>query len=65
VKDIIMGIDNDGKSMWILLCDVNFFSNKRYETKNEAELAVEYISKTRLGGRIIRVDLDPGFMEGR
>lgn len=42
-----------------------FFSNKRYETKNEAELAVEYISKTRLGGRIIRVDLDPGFMEGR
>ncbi len=41
------------------------FLFKRYETKREAELAVEYISKTRLGGRIIRVDLDPGFKEGR
>lgn len=57
VRDIIMGIDNDGNP-----CGFCFVV---YETKKEAELSVEYVSKTRLGGRIIRVDMDPGFKEGR
>lgn len=28
-------------------------------------MAVEYVSKVKLGGRIIRVDIDPGYQEGR
>jgi RNA recognition motif-containing protein len=52
-----MGIDNEGHS-----CGFCFVI---YETKREAELACEYISRTRLNGRIIRVDMDPGYIEGR
>lgn len=36
-----------------------------YETHEEAERAVEYISQTKLHDKLIRVDLDPGYKEGR
>jgi hypothetical protein len=38
---------------------------RRFSDHEEARLAVEYISHTKLWERIIRVDWDPGYKEGR
>ena len=52
-----MGINNEGNP-----CGFCFVI---YYTHEEAERAVEYISKSKLNERIIRVDWDAGYKEGR
>lgn len=52
-----MGINNEGQRCGF--CFVIF------EMHEDAERAVDYISQTRLDEKIIRVDLDPGYKEGR
>jgi len=37
----------------------------RYFSREDAERAIRLISNTYLDNRIIRVDLDPGFVDGR
>ncbi|PIO52534.1 hypothetical protein TELCIR_26160, partial [Teladorsagia circumcincta] len=36
-----------------------------YYTRDEAENAVRFLNRTTLDGRLIRVDFDAGFVEGR
>lgn len=50
--------------MWFLLRHV-FLQIHRFDSHEEARYAVEYISKTKLSERIIRVDWDPGYKKGR
>ena len=49
-----MGINNEGHGCGF--CFVIF------STHEEAERAVDYISQTKLNSKIIRVDLDPGYI---
>lgn len=51
--------------MWILFRYVYYLKMYRYETHEEAGLAVQYVSKSKLDERIIRVDWDPGYQKGR
>lgn len=63
--------------MWLLLCRVqpSYFSLRSKRTENErvdryylredALDCIKYLNGTRLDERIIRTDLDPGFVEGR
>ncbi|EAR85394.1 nuclear cap-binding protein subunit 2 (macronuclear) [Tetrahymena thermophila SB210] len=57
IKDLIMGINKEGQSAG--------FCFVVYHTHEEARIAVEYISQTKLNDRVIRVDWDYGFKEGR
>jgi len=57
IKKIVMGINNEGSR-----CGFCFVI---YETHAGAQKAVDYISQTRLIEKVIRVDLDPGYKEGR
>lgn len=57
IDRIIMGINNEGSP-----CGFCFVI---YTTHEEAERAVEYISKSKLDERVIRVDWDAGYKEGR
>lgn len=60
VKDIKMGINDDGHPAGF--CFVMYPSHSyRFNNHEEAQLAVEYISQTKLWERIIRVDWDPGY----
>ncbi len=52
-----MGINKNGEPVGF--CFIIFYTHK------EAQYAVEYISQTKLDDRIIRVDYDIGFKEGR
>lgn len=58
VKRIIMGLDKFKKTP----CGFCFVE---YYTRQDLEQAVLFINGTRLDDRIIRVDLDAGFIEGR
>lgn len=51
--------------MWFLLCYVLPSSQLRFNTHEEALYAVEYISKTKLHERVIRVDWDAGYKKNR
>ena len=53
IDKIIMGINNEGN-----FCGFCFVI---YSTHEEAERAVEYISKSKLNERVIRVDWDAGY----
>ena len=44
---------------------VTLDSSLRYYQKEDARNSIQYISGTKLDDRIIRVDWDIGFMEGR
>lgn len=37
----------------------------RYYTREDAEIALQNVSNTRLDDRVIRADWDAGFVEGR
>eukprot|EP01083_Nonionella_stella_P126613 383312_1 len=58
VKRVIMGLNKVTKSP-CGFCFVEYFTNE------EAVLARRYLDHMKLDGRIIRVDMDPGFEEGR
>ncbi|KAI5480540.1 nuclear cap-binding protein subunit 2 [Pseudohyphozyma bogoriensis] len=58
VKRIIMGLDRNTKTP-CGFCFVEFF------THEQALASLRYISGTKLDERIIRADLDPGFVDGR
>ncbi|KAA8909906.1 hypothetical protein TRICI_004343 [Trichomonascus ciferrii] len=58
IKHIIMGLDRFNKTP----CGFCFVE---YYTHQEALDCVKYLNQTKLDDRIIRVDLDPGFKEGR
>jgi nuclear cap-binding protein subunit 2 len=58
VKRIVMGLDRFNKTP----CGFCFVE---FHTHDEAVNAVKYLNQTKLDDRLIRVDLDPGFEEGR
>ncbi|TMW53067.1 hypothetical protein DOY81_001795 [Sarcophaga bullata] len=58
VRRIIMGLDKYKKTP----CGFCFVE---YYQRNEAEMAMRYVNGTRLDDRLIRVDWDAGFIEGR
>lgn len=58
VKRIIMGLDKFRKTP----CGFCF---TEYYSREDAENAMRYINGTRLDDRLIRVDWDAGFIEGR
>ncbi|CED82950.1 rna-binding domain-containing protein [Phaffia rhodozyma] len=58
LKRIIMGLDRMNKTP----CGFCFVE---YYTHEEALASMRYISGTRLDERVIRCDLDPGYIEGR
>ncbi|CAN6618139.1 nuclear cap-binding protein subunit 2 [Trichomonascus vanleenenianus] len=58
VTKIIMGLDRFNKTP----CGFCFVE---YSTHEEALFCVRYLNLTKLDDRVIRVDLDPGFKEGR
>nr|CDJ87529.1 unnamed protein product [Haemonchus contortus] len=58
VRRVIMGLDRYRKTP----CGFCFVV---YYTRDEAENAVRFLNRTTLDGRIIRVDFDAGFKEGR
>lgn len=58
IKRIIMGLDRVKKTP----CGFCFVE---YYTRDDAEGCVRYINGTRLDYRVIRVDWDAGFEEGR
>jgi nuclear cap-binding protein subunit 2 len=58
VKRIIMGLDRNSKTP----CGFCFVE---YEQQEYALNSLKYISGTKLDERVIRVDLDPGFRDGR
>ncbi|KAG6488018.1 hypothetical protein ZIOFF_056776 [Zingiber officinale] len=58
IKKIIMGLDKNTKTP----CGFSFVL---YYSREDAEDAVKYISGTMLDDRLIRVDFDWGFEEGR
>lgn len=55
-----MGIDDDGNPCGFAFV-MYFCIISSYQTREEALLSVQFISRTKLNNRIIRVDLDPGF----
>ncbi|KJH41486.1 hypothetical protein DICVIV_12540 [Dictyocaulus viviparus] len=58
VKRVIMGLDRFKKSP----CGFCFII---YYTRADTENAVRFLNRTMLDGRMIRVDYDAGFVEGR
>ncbi|KAM7361748.1 cap binding protein 20 isoform 1-T2 [Cochliomyia hominivorax] len=58
VRRIIMGLDKYKKTP----CGFCFVE---YYQRSEAEMAMRYVNGTRLDDRLIRVDWDAGFIEGR
>ncbi|XP_005178552.2 nuclear cap-binding protein subunit 2B [Musca domestica] len=58
VRRIIMGLDKYKKTP----CGFCFVE---YYTRADAETAMRYVNGTRLDDRLIRVDWDAGFVEGR
>ncbi|KIH57658.1 hypothetical protein ANCDUO_12145 [Ancylostoma duodenale] len=58
VKRVIMGLDRFKKSP----CGFCFVI---YYTRADTENAVRFLNRTMLDGRMIRVDYDAGFVEGR
>ncbi|XP_073827438.1 cap binding protein 20 [Musca autumnalis] len=58
VRRIIMGLDKYKKTP----CGFCFVE---YYTRVDAETAMRYVNGTRLDDRLIRVDWDAGFIEGR
>ncbi|XP_065055617.1 nuclear cap-binding protein subunit 2-like [Rhopilema esculentum] len=58
MKRIIMGLDRVKKTP----CGFCFVE---YYTREDAENCIRYVSGTRLDDRVIRVDWDAGFQEGR
>ncbi|XP_037946145.1 nuclear cap-binding protein subunit 2 [Teleopsis dalmanni] len=58
VRRIVMGLDKYKKTP----CGFCFVE---YYLRSEAENAMRYINSTRLDDRLIRVDWDAGFIEGR
>ena len=51
--------------MWILFCRVKNLYKKRYFNREDANNALNILNNTMLDCRIIRIDLDTGFEEGR
>ncbi|KAJ1359818.1 Nuclear cap-binding protein subunit 2 [Parelaphostrongylus tenuis] len=58
VKRVVMGLDRFKKSP----CGFCFVI---YYTRADTENAVRFLNRTMLDGRMIRVDYDAGFVEGR
>ncbi|GAA95101.1 uncharacterized protein L969DRAFT_64917 [Mixia osmundae IAM 14324] len=58
IKRIIMGLDRMNKTP-CGFCFVEYYTNQ------DARAAMRYISGTKLDDRVIRADLDPGFIAGR
>lgn len=58
IRRIVMGLDKFKKTP----CGFCFLE---YYLRNDAENAMRYINGTRLDDRIVRVDWDAGFIEGR
>ncbi|KAK4057171.1 nuclear cap binding complex subunit [Microbotryomycetes sp. JL221] len=58
IKRIIMGLDRNSKTP-CGFCFVEFFQH------DEALSALRYVSGTKLDERVIRADLDPGYLENR
>ena len=58
IKRIVMGLDRVKKTP----CGFCFVE---YYAREDAEACVRYINSTRLDDRIIRVDWDAGFEDGR
>ena len=58
VKRVVMGLDR----MQLTPCGFCFVE---YDSREEAENAMYYINGTKLDDRIIRLDWDIGFSEGR
>lgn len=58
LKRVIMGLDRFNRTP----CGFCFVE---YTTHEEALQCVRYLNHTKLDDRVIRVDLDPGFEEGR
>lgn len=58
VKRIVMGLDRFNKTP----CGFCFVE---YETHQDALYGLRYLNQTKLDDRVIKVDLDPGFKEGR
>ncbi|ANB14508.1 Cbc2p [Sugiyamaella lignohabitans] len=58
ITRIIMGLDRFNKTP----CGFCFVE---YETHKQAVDCVKYINGTKLDDRVVKVDLDPGFVEGR
>ncbi|KAI5450724.1 nuclear cap binding complex subunit [Naganishia albida] len=58
IKRIIMGLDRNTKTP----CGFAFVE---YYLHSEALASMRYISGTKLDERVIRCDLDPGYIEGR
>ncbi|XP_063699760.1 nuclear cap-binding protein subunit 2 [Culicoides brevitarsis] len=58
VRRIVMGLDKFRKTP----CGFCFVE---YYVREDAEAAMRYINGTRLDDRIVRVDWDAGFVEGR
>lgn len=58
VKRLVMGLDRYAKTP----CGFCFVE---YYTHQDALDCLKYIGGTKLDERIIRTDLDPGFVEGR
>lgn len=58
IKRIIMGLDRNNKTP-CGFCFVEFFHH------DEALASLRYISGTKLDERIVRADLDPGFLDNR
>jgi nuclear cap-binding protein subunit 2 len=58
LKSVIMGLNKVNKKP----CGFCFVE---YWTRSNAELAYDCLNKTKIDGRIIRVDWDIGFTKGR
>lgn len=58
MKRIVMGLDRFHKTP----CGFCFVE---YESHLEALYGLRYLNQTKLDDRVIKVDLDPGFKEGR
>lgn len=58
IRRIVMGLDKFKKTP----CGFCFIE---YYTRDDAENSMRYINGTRLDDRIVRVDWDAGFIEGR
>jgi len=58
IKRIIMGLDRVKKTP----CGFCFVE---YYTHDDAVACMQFLNSTKLDDRVIRTDLDPGFLEGR
>jgi nuclear cap-binding protein subunit 2 len=58
VKRVIMGLNRQNKTP----CGFCFVD---YYTHEDAVSAVHFLNGSKLDGRVVRIDLDPGFEEGR